>query len=149
MLISNPLKWREKECTLKKLLAKNLKTSNTEGDKLQLSTFLLINLFFRIFLNRFELRRKVCVILIPICKIRDEKVFRSHNHFLKTFQPNSQETAKNIEKRFLQKCLRQYHNRCSLVYSASDKCLLYLKMSCFAAVSLFMEFLYRNEFTVL
>jgi hypothetical protein len=34
----------------------------------------------------------------------EEKVFRSYQHFYKTLKPNLQGTAKNFEKRILQKC---------------------------------------------
>ncbi len=70
--------------------------------------------------------------MIPKFKFCEEKVFRSYKHFFETLKPYSQETAQNIEKHVLQKCLRiafytyipvnlyhflEKHNRCTLTHT--------------------------------
>jgi hypothetical protein len=72
-----------------------------EGEQLVtviFTTFLLAN--YRIFLNCFEISVKFCVVLIPIFKLCELKVFRAYLHFFETLKPNSQETAQNFEKVF-------------------------------------------------
>jgi hypothetical protein len=87
-----------------------LQVSSIEEEKLRFFTpflaitFLLAN--FHIFLNSFEISTKFCVVLILIFKFCKEKVFISYKHFFETLKPDSQETAKNFEKRVLQQCLR-------------------------------------------
>jgi hypothetical protein len=52
----------------------------------------------RIFLNSFEINIRFCVVLIPIFKLCEEKVFRSYKNLFETLKPDSQETAQNFEK---------------------------------------------------
>ncbi len=70
--------------------------------------FFACNFFASKSFNSFEISVKFCVVLIPLLKFCEEKVFRSYYHFFETFlKPNSQETARNFEKRVSQKCLKR------------------------------------------
>jgi hypothetical protein len=60
-----------------------------------------MNSIFRNFLNSFETSVKFCVVLVPLFKFCEDKVFRFISTFLKR-----QETAQNFEKNVLQICLR-------------------------------------------
>jgi hypothetical protein len=54
--------------------------------------------FFTFFATRFENSVKFWVVLIPIFKFYEEKVFMSYFHFSETLKPNLQETTQNCEK---------------------------------------------------
>ncbi len=98
------------KCTPKKLFAKIvcnivvLKRTNSN-----LSHFfyqLFCKQIFRIFLKVSKIIIKFCVVLIPIFKFCEEKVFRSYQHFFETLKPNKKEMTQNFENRVLLKCLR-------------------------------------------